>query len=378
MDKSNRDQLSILKSKIFEISGIDSQTAFIRWLFIAGSTFVTPMYVFLGAEIHELILLIILFFSNGLVSIPIYYLISESGLIKAHEFPIFNGIDFPKNKLEIPIMVKLQTSILISVLYPVIIFSTFILYSVLNLIDLSDIFIGFIILVLASIWASLFSSYQLSRNIKTVSVSINKNLSELSKFSGDLTKNIASFSNDEFGKMSQHFNKFILSLRRMIYRIRELADEITESLNTITKNIHNSKEAIEITANFFNKIIDGINDLSYDMKEIKNNMNGLNSNSEYITKLLSELLDITEVVNTSVKDIDKKETQISSSVSNIKNISSQLYSAIEEISSGINQISNTAQFLSESGTHNAEIVQNLENLVGKFILDEKTLHITDK
>ncbi len=161
-------------------------------------------------------------------------------------------------------------------------------------------------------------------------------------------------------------------IRKLAEDSADSARQITQSMNEISEFIHTSETATERTGQTFHEMVVAVKNVAASMEEMKHATDELSMGSSQIVEALGLLVNISEEVKESYHDMDQQVGGIADSMATLNDISTETKLGMEEINVGINEIQSGAQIVSESGSRNAEAVDNLETLIGQFkVLDEE-------
>lgn len=142
--------------------------------------------------------------------------------------------------------------------------------------------------------------------------------------------------------------------------------EISNSLKEIIDYIHVSEKAAGKTGDHLKNIVQGVNDVSLGMLEVKNSMGELSEGSGQILSALSSLIDSSSEVKTSSQVMTDKMQAINDSFNNVSMISRDNKNGMEEVTKGVNEIFASVMEVSEAGRENSRNIKGLEELVNRF------------
>ncbi len=198
---------------------------------------------------------------------------------------------------------------------------------------------GFIIAFVSLLLAMGIFIPLLRRMIKPVRDSA-KAIEDIAAGAGDLTQRLKVESNDEVGKLSESFNRFI------------------EAQNDFIKGL---KEKAQRTEAAKNVVVSASEETSANIQEISANIESIGKQMEIVIQQVNTSAASIEETNAAVQSIDKQ-------IENQANM-------VEETSSSINEISATLNSTSNIARQRAEAAKELNSRVdeGRGILEEATL-----
>lgn len=155
--------------------------------------------------------------------------------------------------------------------------------------------------------------------------------------------------------------------------IRKLADTtsqntkiISSSLSDVINNINNASNLSNNTGVSIKKIMNEIVDVSGSISEIIISIDEMSGGTNQITTSLSELVDLSSDVKKSSDKMAISTNQIKESFGQVTELALQSQNGITEINTGMKEISSALINLSDLGTENAENLELVNTIVGKF------------
>ena len=172
------------------------------------------------------------------------------------------------------------------------------------------------------------------------------------------------------GEAGKGFAVVADEIRKLAESSSDSAKVITQSLKEVTEYIRVSEESTEKSGEAFHGIVGSVKNVASAMEEMKYATDELSTGSSQIVEALTSLIDISEQVKESYGEMDEKMEDITKSMNELSGISKDTKNGMDEVSIGINEIYEAAQIISDSGTRNSENVEELEDLVSQFKVEE--------
>ncbi|BEP29575.1 methyl-accepting chemotaxis protein [Helicovermis profundi] len=244
-------------------------------------------------------------------------------------------------------------------------------------------------------------------------------LGQIASGGGDLTKEIENKNNDEIGILANNFNSFLSNIRNMVATIDSTSKDIFESIDVLassTDEVANTSEKlstvtteiaigateqaqeVSVTAENVGDLgneINGIRDLSLNMKEYSEEITNLNDNNKKNMNMLythnQENLSAATDIYTSIEKLYENAINISTITEVITNIASQtnllaLNASIEAARAGehgkgfavvANEVSNLADQSEESTNQITDLISAIQTDVNNTkSLMEKIMKLT--
>lgn len=304
---------------------------FIRWIGVGAPIIFTPFLLSHNMTMSELLLVVIMMGLTGLVSMPAYFLIFEEEMSHFLRLPALKAVKIPVDKLfKLTIAQKLIVCIVLTVSYPTGILLILIGYSNTGYLDLRNNTIGFILLVLASLFISTFISMLLAKNMKN---SLNEMKFQFEAISrGDLTVTGSVPSYDEIGAMVSQFNYFIQQLKQNFLLVQQAADKLSGWVVDITGNSQGLADKSRISAGSSSEI-----------------MLSMQNFAVSLTGFEKDILTQNQIIHQSV-------------------------SAVEELAAGVTSIVETASRFQIKAEENHQSIENSRTIISRFIEENQKLN----
>ncbi|WP_079504333.1 methyl-accepting chemotaxis protein [Mesobacillus jeotgali] len=177
--------------------------------------------------------------------------------------------------------------------------------------------------------------YVLLRSIFKPLNEINRQMEEVARGDGDLTKQISVRRKDEFGDLAQSFNAFITSIRGVIKQISESSEQVAASSEEFSASAEQSKVTSE--------------QVSAAMQEISASTNHQSDMTEQSTVAVRESLEGLVTISASTQELADKTVTVkeqaekgAQSVSEIVVQMESIHHSVEAADKGINSLASTA------------------------------------
>jgi methyl-accepting chemotaxis protein len=178
-------------------------------------------------------------------------------------------------------------------------------YSILSSNSVSNIQLFQVILFAFSILFSVYIVYLANKKIITPIVNISAMLKDVAEGEGDLTKKIEIVGKDEIFELASWFNIFISKISGIIVQIKETASNILESSNTINTSIKDIAEGMSQQAISFDQITKTVQDIANNSE--RSNSVVINTRDETITAqgaMKRNIESVTKIKESSGKIVD--------------------------------------------------------------------------
>lgn len=184
-------------------------------------------------------------------------------------------------------------------------------------------------------------------------LTLNRAMSDICKGDADLTRRLEVKSEDEIGRLSQSFNRFIVIIHDLVADTMQSASKLTALSNSARDNAQNNNSAIQTQQAEISQVAAAINQMSSTSSHVADNatdtataaqnaaeegnrgMQNAGENKERMARLTRQIDDTTVTINR----LDEQAQQINSILSTIQGIAEQtnllaLNAAIEAARAG--------------------------------------------
>lgn len=196
----------------------------------------------------------------------------------------------------------------------------------------------------------IFGVFVIGALAKNINQSVNQiqSVTELAA-KGDLSKEIASDSNDEFGQIAQQFNSVIKHVRKIIKDVQETANNVSKDATSLNENFAKSAQSLESVAMSVATVTDGALRQQENLNETKTHVKNMEGD---VDKAVSAMKTGLESVQSTAKhaargseladETVKQMNDIAKAVENSAKIVRELGENSKEIGSIVGAISEIA------------------------------------
>ena len=173
---------------------------------------------------------------------------------------------------------------------------------------------------------------------------------------------------EEYGK---GFAVVADEVRNLAESSSKSAGDIKKTLAEVAEYINSSEDSTGRTSKIFTDIVNRIKEVAHSMAELQNASHDLATGSRQILSALESLLNMTDTVKTSSGSMGEQVVKITESMENLTLISTDAKNSMEELSVGIKEVYTSAELVNKAGVENSESVNELENLISRFKVDDQ-------
>ncbi len=168
------------------------------------------------------------------------------------------------------------------------------------------------------------------------------------------------------GEYGRGFGVVADEIRKLAETSRTSAKDISKSLKSIIEKIKVASQSSVETGNMIGSIISGMGDISESMAETLLGIREINMGTRQVTDALASLLNLSEDVRTSSKEVLAGTGAMEGSMKSIAGIATENKQGMSEIANGINDIAESSVLLAKMSTENTAYLETLESEIGKF------------
>ncbi|REL30097.1 methyl-accepting chemotaxis protein [Thalassotalea euphylliae] len=193
----------------------------------------------------------------------------------------------------------------------------------------------------------------LARLISKPIVTVTEGLEEIAQGGGDLTKRLHIKTNDETGKLSESFNRFLGSIAQLIKEINQSSENVNQSAdqtsalsNNLDESIKQQLEALDQSATAINEMAATANEVASNCVSAADSANATKDSAESGQELIEQAVvsvqalgELTQKSADSIRHLDVESENITSILDVIRGIAEQtnllaLNAAIEAARAG--------------------------------------------
>ncbi len=222
--------------------------------------------------------------------------------------------------------------------------------------------------------AQMDQSIEMMRRLSSSATTIGESISVIQEVAArtNLLAMNAAIEAAHAGDAGRGFAVVATEIRNLAESSAKSAAMVRTSLNEVTGLIERSESVTNSAGSAFADIVLNVKAVAEAMMEMKGATDELSAGSSEIVQALTSLIEMTEEVKSRYGEIDAQAGGIVTSMETLGRISAENRSGMGEMASGIGEIRDATRLLAQTGTNNAENVQELQKLVDRFVLDEQT------
>lgn len=191
-----------------------------------------------------------------------------------------------------------------------------------------NIIIGAIVgTLLLIIGLSIFIVKKLLHQVK----SVNNMLEDIAEGDGDLTKRMLVQTRDEFGKLSNLFNKFAEKIRGIISKVLDNVKSIAVSSNQISSAMEESNRSMELINSKVTSISDALQNNASIVEEANASIEELASSSTVVAGEASEVANAASEVLEAAKVGSENLDKVFNAIFEVKNSSDEIKSVVDKL-----------------------------------------------
>jgi methyl-accepting chemotaxis protein len=225
----------------------DALSIFARWL-TAVLAIVVMLFVLLGtASTSNVIAILVIGCLNGMVSMPLYYLMCELDCSVFMNLPAIREIDAGKTR-PMRLSLKLLWCFLSIVVYISVTGTLVVLLGVLGYTDIDKALVSILILNVGALIAVGYLVFFISKSLIYPINRINEAIERMSSNRGEIVERIDVVTNDDIGTISRNMNIFLGSLGESLSALRNVSVKSGElGVRLSSSHTDNSEALREIT-----------------------------------------------------------------------------------------------------------------------------------
>lgn len=158
-------------------------------------------------------------------------------------------------------------------------------------------------------------------------------------------------------------------IRRLAENTKENSTKIAQFITKIVEKIQNALHSAEESKQSFNKIDTEVGQFTNALSEINTNMSEMNTGSQSVLNVMSELSNITREINDGSLEMKQGVKGIADSMQILLNVSLSVGTDNKEINSSIKKINSTLENLKSISKTNNEQIEKLDKEISTFIVE---------
>ncbi|MED1421609.1 methyl-accepting chemotaxis protein [Bacillus smithii] len=203
------------------------------------------------------------------------------------------------------------------------------------------------VFIIVSVISIFIGAFFISSIIRPLT-KIQKQLDEISKGKGDLTKELKIKSKDEIGLLANSFNQFLYSLRYLITNVGESANKVNQSSETLQKT---SAEVLEATK-----------EMNRHIQEVSANAENHSEMSNQSTIAVEEMVTGINHIADSASNVSELATSASQKASEGKTELDNMVKNIESLRSVVDESVNSIYRLQDQSSKIGEILKMIQSI----------------
>lgn len=200
--------------------------------------------------------------------------------------------------------------------------------------------------IITLILSILFTRNKIAKPIRKIT---NK-LKEIADGNGNLVEKIEIKSKDEIGRLSNHFNGFVDSIREIVVEIDKSGENVHQTSTSLANIIGQESDVSERVSSAVNEIAEGASQQAQDIQEIAVTINDfiniINDISE-ISKIMNENSRNTQKVNVNnikiIQQLNERNNDNLNATNEVNKTIDELYSRFAEISNLVELINSISE-----------------------------------
>ncbi|WP_156104690.1 methyl-accepting chemotaxis protein [Spirochaeta lutea] len=157
-------------------------------------------------------------------------------------------------------------------------------------------------------------------------------------------------------------------IRRLAEMSNQRVKVISDSLTEIATSVSQSAASAEESGRSFHEIVAGVRDIAGGMQEMSNATAELSGGSNQIVEALTLLINLTSDVKLAYQRMEEKAEAIRASMDTLGMVSVENKQGMAEVTQGVRELNEAVLMMSELSTKNADMVVELNRMLGAFKL----------
>ncbi len=166
--------------------------------------------------------------------------------------------------------------------------------------------VGVALCILIAVWFPLLVSRPLSR--------VMESLREFAEGEGDLTRRLDVTGNDEFGQLSELFNRFVVKLQEIIRQVSDVTTRLAATSEELSAITHQTSQSVQTQRNDTEQVATALNEMSATAAEVAQNATrtatAAHESDEQVSKGRNQVEATTQRITQLAREVEKAATEI--------------------------------------------------------------------
>ncbi len=235
---------------------VDACVVVFRWVVLTNVC--VSLVLFLQGHIYlpEFLFLCAIIACTGFSLVTLYYLAAETSLFPFYQkIGRFDVLENEKGLVRIGLGKKLIISNLLTGMVPIVYLIAVIFISAATKVDLSGMWVGFVLLFIETIAMTVINSMLIMRGFSGSVGEMSRILKDMAQGQGDLTRRLKINGIDEVGELAYWFNSFVGNMDEVITQVRDAtmrvftaSHELSASSQSVSQNTQGQASSVEEVA----------------------------------------------------------------------------------------------------------------------------------
>ncbi|HOM28241.1 MAG TPA: methyl-accepting chemotaxis protein [Deltaproteobacteria bacterium] len=268
---------------------VEAVVVFVRWAPSAIPICIGTFYMKGLISGYEAVFGTIALLMTALLVVPFFYLASENSLLPFYRRCSMKGIlDSSHRPFSLSTSQKLFATMVLTALPPLGIIIGTICLSIMTGLDLSEIQLGFYIVLFEALVLTLINGYLLARGIRMSVGNMSVMLQDIAHGQGDLTKRLHVTGLNELGELAFWFNEFMDDMESIVAHVRDLSLQLHQSIEEVSEGSQQLAQATQEQAAAVEEISASIEEMNGSVKSNEELVREGQESSHAITAVIEQ------------------------------------------------------------------------------------------